>query len=147
MSKEIDPRGPRFGAAITSTMLFFVISFGLFGMHPSSFALALFVFATFAWGSFLGLKNHPYALIFKKFVRPMLDEPDYLEHEAAPRFAQGVGMAILGIGLVLDLAGLTSGLVLMASIAFVAAFLNAVFSFCLGCYFYGIILKLKHMLG
>ncbi|NDH66125.1 MAG: DUF4395 family protein, partial [Microbacteriaceae bacterium] len=68
-TQQIDPRGPRFGAAITSTLL--AISLFLL-LDSSTFSLGagVFTFVTlsFATGAAFGLSTHPYGLIFKKFV-------------------------------------------------------------------------------
>ena len=52
------------------------------------------------------------------------------------RFAQGVGLFVTGVGLVLHLAGVPWALPIAAALAFVAAFLNAAFGLCLGCQLY-----------
>ena len=60
-----------------------------------------------------------------------------------PTFAQGVGLAVSVAGLILHLAGVPYGLVGAASAAFVAAFLNAVFAYCLGCQFYLLLVRAR----
>ena len=144
---KIDPRGPRFGAGITSVVLLGGIVLGLqtapaAGSPDAAWWLLLFAFSMFVWGVVLGPAKHPYGLIFRALIRPRLSAPAYLEPEAPPRFAQGVGMLVSGIGLVLHLAGVPYGLVAAAAAAFVAAFLNAVFGLCLGCELYGLLLRL-----
>ena len=62
--------------------------------------------------------------------------PAELEDPRPPRFAQGVGLLVVTIGLILHLAGVAWALPIAAAAAFVAAFLNAVFGFCLGCQLY-----------
>jgi len=69
-------------------------------------------------------------------VRPRLGAPDDLEDPVPPTFAQGVGFVITLVGLVLGLAGVPYAVVVAAGLAFVAAFLNSVFGFCLGCQIY-----------
>ncbi|MGO1629777.1 DUF4395 family protein [Microbacterium sp. JB110] len=53
-----------------------------------------------------------------------------------PRFAQGVGLGVTLVGLVLHLAGVPLALPIAAAAALVAALLNAVFGLCLGCQLY-----------
>ena len=133
-TQQIDPRGPRFGAAITSTLL--AISLFLL-LDSSTFSLGagVFTFVTlsFAIGAAFGLSTHPYGLIFKKFVRPRLAAPKELEDATPPRFAQAVGLFVALIGWVLQLTGVDHGFAFAAGTAFVAAFLNAAFNYCLGC--------------
>jgi hypothetical protein len=132
--KQIDPRGPRFGASVTSVLLLIVIYLSL---TPATFSLAVsllsIIVALFAIGAIFGNSNHPYGLIFKKLVRPLLKAPTELEDSRPPQFAQAVGLVVAGSGLALGIAGVSLGLTILASAAFFAAFLNAVFNYCLGC--------------
>lgn len=136
MSKpnQIDPRGPRFGAAITATLLAVTVFLALdASTKDAAFALLWVVTALFAVGAIFGVSNHPYAWIFKTVVRPRLSAPKELEDATPPRFAQGVGLFVALVGVVLHLAGVELGLVIAAAAAFFAAFLNAAFNYCLGC--------------
>jgi hypothetical protein len=90
----------------------------------------------FAWGAFAGVQRHPFGAVFRALIKPRLAPPTDLEDPTPPTFAQGVGFAITLAGSVLHLAGVPYALVIAASAAFVAAFLNAVFAFCLGCQIY-----------
>jgi hypothetical protein len=144
---KIDPRGPRFGAGITAVMLLVVVVLGLHaaptaGVIDTSWWLLLFTFVMFVWGTTLGPAKHPYGLFFRGVIRPRLQAPEYLEPEAPPRFAQGVGLLVSGVGLSLHLVGVPYGLVVAAMAAFIAAFLNAVFGLCLGCELYAVLLRL-----
>lgn len=132
----IDPRGPRFGAGITAVLLLVVIGLSLGGLIIP--ALIIFSAQTllFAWGAFAGIARHPYGWLFKKLVRPRLKPPTELEAPIPPTFAQGVGFVITAIGVILTLLGLTLALPIAAALAFVAAFLNSVFGYCLGCQIY-----------
>ena len=135
MSKqEIDPRGPRFGAAITAVLLLTVVYLSL---SPTTFSVSVslhgIVVALFAIGAFLGNSKHPYGYLYKKLVRPLLKAPKELEDSRPPQFAQLVGLLVAGTGLVLGGFNIQLGLTIAASAAFFAAFLNAVFNYCLGC--------------
>ena len=140
-TQGIDPRGPRFGAAITGVLLLVVIGLSLAGLLLP--ALIIFIAQTllFAWGAFAGIKRHPYGLLFKKLVRPRLKPPTELEDPTPPTFAQGVGFVITAIGVILTLLGLTLALPIAAALAFVAAFLNSVFGYCLGCQIYLLLVR------
>jgi hypothetical protein len=139
----IDPRGPRFGAAVTAVLLLVVIGLALGGLLLP--ALIIFGAQTllFAWGAFAGIQRHPYGLLFKTLVRPRLKAPSELEDPVPPTFAQGVGFAISLIGVVLTLLGLPLALPIAAALAFVAAFLNAVFAYCLGCQIYLLLVRAR----
>ena len=122
----IDPRGPRFAAALTTAVLAGAVITG------SAWLLAAqaVVFALGALGS------SPYGVVFRRLVRPRLAAPTELEHDAAPRFAQGVGLAFAVAGLVAFAAGSTPVALVAMSAALAAAFLNAAFGICLGCEVY-----------
>ncbi len=131
----IDPRGPRFSAAITTVVLAVVLvtsSVWLLGIQA----------AVFAAGSVLGLRYSPYGLLYRWLVRPRLRPPAELEPEAPPRFAQGVGLAFAVVGLAGYAAGLTWLGAAATAAALAAAFLNAVFGFCLGCEMYLLIRRI-----
>jgi len=147
----IDPRGPRFGAAITSVLLLVVVLLGLIeplgvdllarATQPSALLLTALV-VLFAWGAFAGIRKHPYGVIFRRFVAGRLAPPTEREDAAPPTFAQLVGLIVTATGLVLHLFGVGGALVIAASAAFVAAFLNAAFAFCLGCQLYVVLVRM-----
>lgn len=133
----IDPRGPRFGATITSVLLLITVFLALDAATLSAaFGLLVLITASFAIGAFLGNSKHPYGFLFKKLVRPRLGAPKELEDPRPPQFAQLIGLIVAGTGVVLYLVGIQGGLVFAAGAAFIAAFLNAAFAFCLGCQIY-----------
>jgi hypothetical protein len=133
----IDPRGPRFGATITSVLLLITVFLALDAATlGAAFGLLVFITASFAVGALLGNSKHPYGLVFKKLIRPRLAAPKELEDPRPPQFAQLIGLIVAGFGVVLYLVGIQGGLVFAAGAAFIAAFLNAAFAFCLGCQIY-----------
>ena len=144
---RIDPRGPRFGAGITAVLLLIVIGLSLGGLLAP--ALILFAAQTllFAWGAFVGIARHPYGVLFRRLVRPRLKPPAELEDPVPPTFAQGVGFVITAIGLILTLLGLTPALPIAAALAFIAAFLNSVFGYCLGCQIYLLLVRARVLRG
>ncbi|MBC7277179.1 DUF4395 domain-containing protein [Nocardioides sp.] len=128
----IDPRGPQFAAALTVVVLILAL------LLPQPWALLVTVIQTvlFAIGTGLGVQRTPHAWLFKKFVRPRLSAPDELEDPAPPRFAQGVGLVFVLVALVAYVLGATLVAQIALGLALVAAVLNAVFRFCLGCEIY-----------
>lgn len=148
--KGIDPRSPRFGAGITAVLLLVVVLLGLTtplgatlparATEPA-FLLFVAITALFAWGAFAGVQRHPYGAIFRALIRPRLAAPTTLEDPVPPTFAQGVGFGISLLALTLHLIGVPFGLVIAASAAFVAAFLNSVFAYCLGCQIYLLLVR------
>ena len=132
----IDPRGPRFGAGITAVLLLVVVGLDLAGAADAAALLLAAIAALFAWGAIAGIRRHPYGRLFARLVRPRLAPPTDLEDPAPPTFAQAVGLVVTVVGLVLHLLGVPFGAGAAASAAFIAAFLNAVFGYCLGCQIY-----------
>ena len=129
----IDPRGPQFAAGLTSLVLI-----GVRLLAPGTAATVLLAVQAvlFAIGAARGVQHTPYSWLFRTLVRPRLGAPDELEDPAPPRFAQAVGLGFAAVGLV----GFLTGVDLLGQIAvgfaLVAALLNAVFRFCLGCEMY-----------
>ncbi len=149
----IDPRGPRFGATITVILLAVDIVLGLLGVSVTSpttlaqrvsdpaFILLAVIALIFAWGAFAGITRHPWGFIYKKLVRPALKAPTELEDPKPPTFAQLIGLIVTGVGIILALVGVPYGLVIAAAAAFIAAFLNSVFGYCLGCQIYVLLVR------
>jgi hypothetical protein len=135
--KQLDPRGPRFGAGITSILMVLVIYFSL-APETINTALAIMSFAVvmFTFGSLLGPAKHPYSYLYKFTLRKLLKDPTELEAPKPVHFAQVVGLIVTGTGLVLHLLAVPNALPIAAAAAFVAAFLNSVFAYCLGCQMY-----------
>lgn len=149
----IDPRGPRFAASITATLLLIALVLGLIGVSTTfaqraldpGFVLLLVIALLFLWGV-LSPRTAPWGVLFRRFVRPRLAPPTELEDPRPPRFAQGVGLFVVTIGLVLHLVGVPWALPVAAGAAFIAAFLNAAFNYCLGCQIY-LLLQRAGILG
>jgi hypothetical protein len=132
-SAGIDPRGPQFTAAVTAVVLAVVL---LTAPAPLGLALLGVQTALFALGATRGVQHTPHAWVFRRFVRPRLVPPTDLEDPAPPRFAQAVGLAFTGAALLAYLTGATLVGAIAVGLALVAALLNAVFAFCLGCELY-----------
>ncbi|MFF6783236.1 DUF4395 family protein [Streptomyces sp. NPDC012510] len=126
---DIDVRGPRFAAAVTTVVLAVALITG------SAWLLAWQSFA-FALGAAGGVGRSPYGWVFRTFLRPRIGPPTQFEPPLPPRFAQAVGLVFALVGLI----GFTVGPGWLGQAAtgaaLAAAFLNAVFGYCLGCEMY-----------
>jgi hypothetical protein len=129
----IDPRGPQVAASLTSIVLIAVLLLGTGAAGATLLAAQALVFAL---GAFAGVPRTPYAWLFRTLIRPRLDGPSELEDPAPPRFAQAVGLAFTVIALAGVLFGVDAIALGATGLALVAALLNAVFRFCLGCELY-----------
>jgi hypothetical protein len=137
----VDPRGPRFGAAITTLVLAAALV-----TLPSGLGIGLLTVQTvvFAWGTVRGVAASPYGILYRQTLRRRLLPPAELEDPRPPRFAQGVGLAFSLVGLVAVLAGATTVGLVAVGFALAAAFLNAAFAYCLGCELYLLLVRLRH---
>ena len=131
--EQIDPRGPRFGGAVTTVVL--AAALILAGTTAGTLLVA-WQTVVFALGALVGLQAQPYGIVFRRVVRPRLGPPAELEDAAPPRFAQAVGLGFLVVALVALLAGAIIVASIAIAFALAAAFLNAAFDFCLGCELY-----------
>lgn len=125
----VDPRGLRFAAAITAVVLAVVLITG----NPWVLLAQLVVFLV---GAVAGVRYAPYGLLFRYLIRPRIGPPATTEDPTPPRFAQAVGAVFAAVGVIGFLAGLPVLGYVAAAFAFIAAFLNAAFEFCLGCQLY-----------
>jgi hypothetical protein len=127
--RSVDVRGPRFAASVTSVVLAVVLLTG------SGVLLAVQA-VVFAIGAFAGMRWAPYGLLFRTLIAPRLGPVREREPEPPLRFAQLVGLAFAVVGT----AGYLLGAPLLGAVAtgfaLVAALLNAVVGFCLGCEMY-----------
>jgi hypothetical protein len=129
---QVDPRGMRFAAALTSI----VLAVALVVPTPVAVALLALQGVVFAIGASGHLDRSPYAVLFARLVRPRIGPPAEPEDARPPRFAQTVGLAFVLVAL----AGFLGGAALVGYVAtgfaLVAALLNAAVGFCLGCEIY-----------
>jgi hypothetical protein len=135
----MDPRGPRLAAALTAVVLAVVL---LAGRSPVGLALLVAQTLVFALGALVGPAATPYAWAFRRFVRPRLAAPSFLEDPRPPRFAQAVGLSFTVVALVAMLVGATAVGLVAVGAALAAAFLNAAFGLCLGCELYLLLRRL-----
>jgi hypothetical protein len=135
-TKGIDPRGPRVTAGVTAVIVLVVVALGLLGLTPAATIVLAAQAVVFLIAALVGAARHPYGFVFKRLVRPRLQPPTELEDPAPPTFSQGVGFVVVALGVVLQLVGVPYAVVIAAGLAFIVAFLNSVFGYCVGCQIY-----------
>ncbi len=134
MSVQIDARGPRFSAAITTAVL-------AIALVTSSLWVISFQAVVFAIGAIRGPQFTPYALIFKKLIKPRLKSEVTFEDVRPPQFAQSVGLGFALVAVIASVVGAGGVFTVAVGFALAAAFLNAAFNFCLGCQVYLLLLR------
>jgi Ca2+/Na+ antiporter len=137
---QVDPRGQRFAAALTSAVLLVALV-----TVPSALATALLAAQAvfFLAGAALGPARTPYAALYRQVVLPRIGRPTELEPASPPRFAQGVGLVFALVALLGVAVGSSVVTLVATAMALGAAFLNAAFGFCLGCEMYLLLLRLS----
>jgi hypothetical protein len=132
----VDPRAPRFAAAVTSVVLIVVLITG-------SGWLALAQALVFAVGA-ANLRYAPYALLYRALLAPRLAPPAEREPAEPVRFSQLVGFVFLTVATLGYLLGVPVLGPVCAALGLVAAFLNAAFGYCLGCEAYLLLRRLRY---
>jgi hypothetical protein len=139
---QVDVRGPRFVAWITTAVLVVVLIVSGF----SAIAAAVILGAqamVFAIGALRGPRRHPYGVVFANFVARRLRPVTEREPVPPLKFAQLVGLVFAVVGVI----GFATGVPLLGLIAtgfaLIAAFLNAAFGICLGCRLYPFVPRLR----
>jgi hypothetical protein len=132
----IDARGPRYAAAITTTVLALAL------ITESNYLIG-FQFAVFLSAVLFGLRRSIYGFVYRNLIQPRLSGPIPSENEAAPRFAQLIGALFAFVALLGGVNGNTEVFLTATSFALVAAFFNAAFGFCLGCQMYLLLIRVR----
>ena len=130
----IDARGPRFGAAITTT----VLAIALVTQNKWVLVAQGLVFLI---GALRGPQFTPYGLIYKNLVKPRLSKVAPTEDVRPPKFAQAVGFVFALVGSIGAFAGADLVFTIATGFALAAAFLNSAFNYCLGCEMYLLIVR------
>lgn len=139
---QVDVRGPRFAAWITTGVLLAVLLASAFSTVAAAALLGAQA-VVFAIGALRGPRRHPYGKLFAAFVAPRLGPVSEREPVAPLRFAQFVGLIFAVAGLFGFLAGTPLVGVIATAFALAAAFLNAAFGICLGCQIYPLVSRLR----
>lgn len=134
MTALIDPRAPRFGAAITSVIALIGFADAFTSYSEVTTVSTALLLLLFVWSVFFP-SSHPYKFLFG-LIRPRIGEPKELEDSRPPRFAQQVGLFFAIVASVGWLVISQQVVSIALAFIFVAAFLNAFFNFCLGCQMY-----------
>jgi hypothetical protein len=137
---QVDVRGPRFTAWVTTVVL--VAALVLSTVNWTAAAMLLGVQAVvFALGAAFGPRRHPYGVVFAKLIAPRLSPVTEREPVAPLRFAQLVGLVFAVVGVIGFAAGVSLLGVVATGFALAAAFLNAAFGICLGCQIYPLVAR------
>ncbi|PTR28830.1 uncharacterized protein DUF4395 [Rhodococcus sp. OK519] len=141
-AQQVDIRGPRFAAWVTTAVLVVVLALSTGSTLAAGLLLAAQA-VVFAIGAVAGPRRSPYGRLFAAFVAPRLSPTVEREPVAPLRFAQGVGLAFAAVGTVAFLlgAGVVGGIA--TGFALFAALLNAAFGICLGCQIYPLAARLR----
>ena len=128
-ARMIDPRGHRFGAAVSAVLLIGATV----TQTPWLVALALLSIATSA---VFGLRYSIYGAVWRRIVKVAGLGPTEPEHEYPPRFAQFLGSIALTLSLIAFVLGAAVlGWVLALAVAALQTLL-ATTGYCLGCRLY-----------
>ena len=136
MSIQIDARGPRWSAVITTIVL-------AIALVTSNLWVITFQAIVFAIGAIRGPQFTPYALIFKKLIKPRLKSEVTFEDVRPPQFAQSVGLGFALVAVIASVVGAGGVFTVAVGFALAAAFLNAAFNFSLGCQVYLLLVRVR----
>jgi len=139
---QVDVRGPRFAAWITTGVLLAVLVASAFSTTAAAVILGVQALV-FAIGALRGPRQHPYGKLFTTLVAPRLGPVSEREPVPPLRFAQFVGLVFAVVGLTGFVAGAPLVGVVATAFALGAAFLNAAFGVCLGCQIYPLVSRLR----
>jgi hypothetical protein len=142
-TNEVDVRGPRFAAWVTTTVLVTTLAVAPFS-EPAAAVILGVQTAVFAISALRGPRNSPYGVLFAKLIAPRLSPVTEREPVAPLKFAQLVGLIFAAAGVVGFGAGIPALGVGATAIALFAAFLNAAFGVCLGCQLYPFVSRMTY---
>ena len=141
---QVDVRGPRFAAWITTAVLLAVLVLSAISPVGATILLAV-QGVVFAIGALRGPRQHPYGLIFANFVAPRLSPVTEREPVPPLQFAQLVGLIFAVVGVAGFVFGAPLLGVVATAFALFAAFLNAAFGICLACQLYPLVHRVRRI--
>ncbi|CAN5391581.1 DUF4395 domain-containing protein [soil metagenome] len=141
-SEQVDVRGPRFVAWVTTGVLILTLIASTFSPPAAAVILGIQT-VIFAIGAWRGPRGHPYGLVFARLIAPGLGPVTEREPVPPLKFAQLVGFAFAIVGACGFAFGVPLLGVVAAAFALFAAFLNAAFGICLGCQLYPFVARLR----
>ena len=139
---QVDVRGPRFAAWITTAVLVVVLLASTVSVPAAAILLGLQAIV-FGIGAVRGPKHSPYGTIYATFVAPRLSPTSEREPVAPLKFAQLVGFVFAAVGVLGFALGAPVVGTVATGFALFAAFLNAAFAVCLGCMIYPLAARLR----
>jgi hypothetical protein len=142
-SAQVDVRGPRFAAWVTTAVLVATLIVSAFSMSGAAAVLGVQAVA-FAIGALRGPRHQPYGLIFAHLVAPRLVPTTEREPVTPLKFAQLIGLVFAVVG-VAGFATAPAVGVIATTFALAAAFLNAAFGICLACQLYPFVARLRRV--
>ena len=143
---QVDVRGPRFAAWVTTGVLVLVLVVSAFSTPAAAVLIALQAIV-FAVGAAYGPRRSPYGRLFSAFVAPRIGPATETEPVPPLRFAQLVGFVFAAAGFIGFVAGAGVVGAVFTAFALFAALLNAAFGICLGCLAYPLIQRLTTRSG
>ncbi|NNH75629.1 DUF4395 domain-containing protein [Nocardia uniformis] len=139
-SGQVDVRGPRFAAWVTTAVLALVLILANFSLTAAAVLLTAQA-VVFALGAWQGPSRSPYGLIYQNLVLPRIGPAPELEPVAPLRFAQLVGLVFAVLGVIGFASSSSVAGAVFTGFALFAAFLNAAFGICLGCKLYPLVTR------
>jgi len=141
-ASQVDVRGPRFAAWVTTTVLVFTLVVSAFSAPAAAVILGTQA-VVFAISALRGPRNSPYGVLFAKLVAPRLGPVGEREPVPPLKFAQLVGLVFAAIGVAGFAAAVPLLGVVATAFALFASLLNAAFGICLGCQLYPFVARLR----
>ena len=142
-SGQVDVRGPRFAAWITTAVIVATLVASAFSSRAAAVLLGLQA-VVFAIGAVGGPRQHPYGRLFARFVAPRLGPGTDREPVPPLMFAQLVGFPFAVVGTIGFATGLPVLGLIAGAFALIAAFLNAAFGICLGCQLHPLVTRFRN---
>jgi hypothetical protein len=131
-ARLVDPRGQRFGAAVSAVILAGALAIDAVPLPGVVALVGLALLASSAFGTRYWILGRPWPLV----RRALRLGPTELEHEYPPRFAQALGATALALALVaLALDATLVGSALVAAVIALQTLLAAT-GICVGCRLY-----------